>query len=431
MLLEQNRRLDCSRQSLENIEQLKQDNAFLVTCGHQACLGGGPLYVAYKILTCIKAAACIEKDANIPVKPLFWLAADDDDLGEVTQYTCPEQKPFIYDTAGYAGIAGAMPPPGKQFKDLPALHADNWGGYHAKLIHHLFGKWGIITMSPLARETGDLRKEFFSAFINLGDKAYDAVGNRSRDINASGFNVQVKPRKNDRFLYSLEAGKRRRLTGQFKPAGEWLLTSALSRLLSMEYSLPLILDVSGPSEIGYHAQTEAMYRLLDRTMPVILPRFSATLVRSRDREVLNRYSIEIPDLIANRHLAEMRLADHLIPEDLKQTLSTLSGDLKTVLEKVKDTFSNLDPSLTGSVDAGIRKADGIKNYLSKKLSAALRRKLKQDNRREMQTFDFIFPGKLQERSYNFLYFKEEIPDFLDKIYDLIDPFDFEHKIIDI
>ena len=45
--------------------------------------------------------------------------------------------------------------------------------------------------------------------------------------------------------------------------------------------------------------------------------------------------------------------------------------------------------------------------------------------------DFIFPGALQETTYNFLYFIAQTSGFLQEALDQIQPFDFRHRLIEL
>src|SRR5688572_10890441 len=62
---------------------LADPSATAIVTGQQAGLFGGPLYVLYKALAAIKAAAVLSQRRRAPVVPVFWVAADDHDFAEV------------------------------------------------------------------------------------------------------------------------------------------------------------------------------------------------------------------------------------------------------------------------------------------------------------------------------------------------------------
>ncbi len=62
VLDKQNANTNLSEASRNNIESLKQNNAFTVTTGHQLCLFTGPLYFIYKIISTINLAEELQKE---------------------------------------------------------------------------------------------------------------------------------------------------------------------------------------------------------------------------------------------------------------------------------------------------------------------------------------------------------------------------------
>ena len=85
--------LNSSEKTLKNIENIKEENTFSITTGHQLCLFTGPLYLIYKI------AATINLVESLKVKfpennfiPLFWLASEDHDLDEVSSINLFNKK---------------------------------------------------------------------------------------------------------------------------------------------------------------------------------------------------------------------------------------------------------------------------------------------------------------------------------------------------
>src|SRR5260221_2318258 len=76
VLERQNREFGAGEKTLANIQRLRQGAPAIVT-GQQVGLFGGPVFVILKALT---AALIAEKAGAVPV---FWVATEDHDLGEV------------------------------------------------------------------------------------------------------------------------------------------------------------------------------------------------------------------------------------------------------------------------------------------------------------------------------------------------------------
>ena len=99
--------LNSSEKTLKNIENIKEENTFSITTGHQLCLFTGPLYLIYKI------AATINLVESLKVKfpennfiPLFWLASEDHDLDEVSSINLFNKK--IKWNTNQSGAVGKM-----------------------------------------------------------------------------------------------------------------------------------------------------------------------------------------------------------------------------------------------------------------------------------------------------------------------------------
>src|SRR5712664_2989043 len=85
ILREQNAALGAGAAAMGNLEKLER-GAVAVVSGQQVGLFGGPAYSFYKALTAIQLAEELT-EAGIPAVPIFWMATEDHDLGEVRHVT--------------------------------------------------------------------------------------------------------------------------------------------------------------------------------------------------------------------------------------------------------------------------------------------------------------------------------------------------------
>jgi len=77
-----NTRWGAGEATIDNIRLLRESDCVAVVSGQQAGLFTGPLYTIYKALSAVKLAGCL-RQRNTKAVPVFWIAADDHDLGEV------------------------------------------------------------------------------------------------------------------------------------------------------------------------------------------------------------------------------------------------------------------------------------------------------------------------------------------------------------
>ncbi len=71
-----------------SIAKLKQNNSVVVIGGQQAGILTGPLYSIHKVISIIKLAEQKEKELDVPVVPVFWIAGEDHDFQEVNHDLC-------------------------------------------------------------------------------------------------------------------------------------------------------------------------------------------------------------------------------------------------------------------------------------------------------------------------------------------------------
>ena len=92
-LTQQNKGVDISEKTKNNIQKLNNDNCFTVTTGHQLNLFTGPLYFIYKIVSAINLAK--ELKANYPANdfvPIYWLATEDHDFEEINHFNILKKR---------------------------------------------------------------------------------------------------------------------------------------------------------------------------------------------------------------------------------------------------------------------------------------------------------------------------------------------------
>lgn len=82
---------------IARIDQLLNLKSVTVTCGHQLCIGLGPLYVHSKIRETHHLAESLSEKYNRPVVPIFWMATEDHDFEEIRHWEFKNKKFSIED----------------------------------------------------------------------------------------------------------------------------------------------------------------------------------------------------------------------------------------------------------------------------------------------------------------------------------------------
>src|SRR6185503_11736265 len=126
------------------------------------------------------------------------------------------------------------------------------------------------------------------------------------------------------FVFLLENGKRlalrrtgdeyvhnsRRFTSQELMArGASLSPNALLRPVIQDSMLPTVSYIGGPAEVAYLAQSEAIYRVLLKRMPVAMPRTGFTLIDAKTEKLMKRYAVGLSDLFHGEEGLRERIAN--------------------------------------------------------------------------------------------------------------------------
>jgi uncharacterized protein YllA (UPF0747 family) len=234
-----------------------------------------------------------------------------------------------------------------------------------------------------------------------------AVARRTDDIVAAGFKPQVDVVA-DLSLVSLNTnGIKRRLPLREASAidqarGGFLSSTVLLRPVVERSIVPTAAYVAGPGEFAYFAQVSAVADSLGVPSPLVVPRWSATIVEPRIQRILDQLGLTVEDL-ADPHAADGRVArDHLSP-DATRALADLRGDLRTDIERLRRSSGGLvpDPVL-----------DGLAHAIEHRLERTERRLLAGVKRREVEAMrqlatarGALFPhGVRQERKLAFIPF---------------------------
>ncbi len=428
-LMQQNREWLCGEKTVEHINKLRKKNCVIVSCGHQACLLGGPLFVLYKTLTAINTALLIEEKTGIPAVPLFWLATDDDDIPEVVDIRSDANRQISFLPKNYKGVVGYLPSPEREVQNIPSIGCHTWEEYHAKLLHSFFNRFGLILASPLHKLTRELRAPFFRKYLPEAAHIREAIENQTATVLDLGFKAQVKLKKNDSLIYRMNEKSRERLMlKDLVDADEYsLMSSALTRLPSLEYCMPIAAEISGPSEVAYHAQTKGLYDILEREMPPIILRSSLTLIRTEWLRTIQKSGVDIADIMLPRNKIGINSDENSVNE----ILNRLDSKIADAFDQIEEDFTREMPELATAFTAAKRRGISTTNYLRKKVNKNNAMRFVNNNTNLFKILELTSPPDLQERHFAYFPFIEKKSEFIGEIIQFCMPFNNQHHIVEI
>ncbi|MBK5277783.1 MAG: bacillithiol biosynthesis cysteine-adding enzyme BshC [Bacteroidia bacterium] len=438
-----------------NISSLAKRKTFTITTGHQLNIFTGPLYFIYKIITVINA--CKKLKSVYPdyhFVPVYWMASEDHDFEEI-QYFKLYGKKYIWNT-DQKGAVGRFNTNGIEslYTDIPGDISIFKNAYSknktlAAAVRHyvneLFGKEGVVVVDADHRSLKTLFKDVIQDDL-FQNSSKNLVEERNKQLESLGYHTQVFVR--DINFFYLGNGLRSRLektNGKFnivdtdieftpekikqlvEKEPEKFSPNVILRPLYQEMILPNLAYVGGPAEVTYWLQLKGVFDHFKVPFPMLMPRNFALVMDAPTSRKFDKIELEFKDLFEDKHY----IFNHWFAKHNTLNLS-LMKEVETIQQfwtGIKDRASRIDPTLNQFVAAEAkRNLKGLKKIEQKFWRAEKRKQV--DKLHQIETVkDSLFPGGgLQERTDNFLNFYQQDPKFIQKLIDLLDPFDYQFNI---
>lgn len=473
ILERQNQSWEASRQCFQNIERLRRGAMAMVT-GQQVGLFGGPLFSIYKALTAVKLAS-MATETGIDCVPVFWLATEDHDLDEVKQVSLPGAdaalEHLVVTTSATQDapvgtisfgreIEGVVEEAAQRLGESEIVSAlresyragRNFGSAFARLFAKMFAEWGVILLDAADPELHRISAPIYRAALDRAGEIDEALVERGRELEASGYHQQVKVTPSSTLLFTLRNGARipvqradngfvigeekisqQELAAHIDSAPQDFSPNVLLRPIVQDYLLPTIAYTGGSAEVAYFAQVAVTYeKLLGRITPIV-PRFSATLVEPKLQNLLDRYRVTLPDLFGGGEALREGLASRSLPNELRSAFEDAESAVKKSVAAVRGALERLDKSL---VDAADNAESKIHHQLESLRAKAARAELRQTEvlgRHAKLLSNALYPNKtLQEREIAGIYFVARYgTDLLRNLYDCIHADCLDHQVISL
>jgi len=452
-LREQYRQVPGIAQASANVAALAGGNTFTVCTAHQPAIFTGHLYFIYKILHTIRLASWLK--AQYPecnFVPVFYMGSEDADLEELGNvYLGGDKLTWETKQTGAVGrmktkgldklidrIEGqlSVQPFGPELVALLKecyLESPDVQTATFRLIHHLFGAYGLIV---LIADLASLKELMIPVFEDdLFDRKPAAIVSETIRSIPDHYKVQVNPREinlfylrgdlrgridrdGDQFIVHgsalrfTEAEMREELHGhpeRFSP-------NVILRGLYQETILPNLAFIGGGGETAYWLEYKALFDHYRVPFPVLILRNSFLLIDRQWQEKIDRAGLSLNDLFRPAE----DLVNGIVRRESENPLSLEREitEANRYYEALKALTRPVDPSLEQHVEALQAKALDPIRTLEKKLLKAEKRKYG-DLQRQIQNLKAaLFPtGGLQERVENFMpWYAQYGPEFIDDLY---------------
>lgn len=469
-LREYNEELKAPEQVIQNIESLSQSETYAIITGQQPGIFSGPLYTIYKAISAIVLCKRLSNEKSRFV-PIFWNASEDHDLPEVSLITVfngnkPHEIRYTSDANNIAlshvsldksemkRIIGLIEDisPNSEFKaqllremNRIIQKASTIADFFSLFMIHFLGDLGLIMIEP--RHLRNQMTPIFEKLIRRPTECTRILNEEGSRLSKLGYSPRIHKKPDMCNFYVLNGnGERRRVTydGQFhvvdkvfsqrellhllKKDPSKFSANAVTRPITQDFVLPSFAYVAGPSEIAYLAQLKQAYDLFSLEMPVIYPRFGATIIEKKISKILRKHSIEIKELKDPE-----RLLKRLAGANVDAIFSNLRNEVMKNVDNVTNQAMSLDEKLAEPCYLARGRILKTIDILENKITSKLKKNDLITRRQIIKAYNNLFPlGNLQERQINILeYLMKYGKLFLKTVYRSFSKADYgQHKVIE-
>ena len=422
--------IDASGAARERLARSAGGKGTVVTTGQQPGLFGGPLMTLAKAITARALADTLEEITGTPVAPVFWAATDDADFDEAAVVSVALDDgahELRLESRAPAGTPMTRVPMDDEILALlPSLkgaaastpHASFVAGveraYHpgatigdayVSVLRDVLEPIGIAVLDASHPSVTQAGSRLLRAAATQAEQVSAALRARTEAIRAAGFAPQVEEVPGLSLVFTNEQGLKRRLpiheavnAAADRPLP--LSATVLLRPVLERAILPTLAYVAGPGEIAYFAQVSAVADALGAERPLVVPRWSTTIVDARTQRTLDDFRATVEEL-TDPHAVFTRAARERVPDGAEQALNTLRADTLAGVDRLRGATTGL---LSDRVVDGLRRS--LEHRLARterRLVAAVKIKEAEVMRRLSAARGSLFPhGVRQERKLAYI-----------------------------
>ena len=444
----------------------------------------------FKILTILKLSNFLQKELEMPVIPCFWNASDDDSADQVDNLNIinGEISNIKLDLSGFdrrtrysdinltedrfrdviEKLADILYPTGFKpgiidfFKNSLSdimKNCSNDGSriniatFFSGLVTRMFSEQGLVLVDPANTDLKKLTQDLLKFDVSNHEKISFLINSTGKKLNGSGYHSQLNsigeildffyckdgvrkriyPDNNDSFKIGSKIYNKKEFWDLIESSPAGISLNVVLRPLLQDSLLPVLSSICGPGEISYFAQIKPVYDLYGLKMPIIYPRFSATIIEKKINKLLKKLKITDEMLVSDEEEIIKQIIRKKLDIDPEESMLDLEKDISERLAESEKVFLDIEMNISDSFDRIKRNLKKEIKVLSKKLYSGLKKQDEFVLGSIKKVYANIFPGgNLQEREINiFSYLNKYGFEFLDDIGSAVRPLDFSHKFLEI
>ncbi|MBI4243970.1 MAG: bacillithiol biosynthesis BshC, partial [Planctomycetes bacterium] len=286
-ILQYNTLLRAGRQTIQNIPKLLT-GAHVIVTGQQPNVYGGPMYILFKVHTCLLLRDLIETITKTPTVCIFWNHSDDDKIANFDDIVVLDKNKrpvrieldktdeipaYLYNnisalTRFSSKVWDVIAPPEEFKESIKESMKANLASFFSKLLLNIFDNEGLILVEPRIFSY-EFMNHFYSFVLDNTDSIIKAFNDGVSSLEEAGFKTGLG-KTNSPGMFLIDGKKKKKinnLDGTLVCDGEKLssdvadLNTHFRRLTASFFLRPLLQDallktsvyVSGPNELTYQA----------------------------------------------------------------------------------------------------------------------------------------------------------------------------------
>ncbi|KAA0548035.1 bacillithiol biosynthesis cysteine-adding enzyme BshC [Bacillus sp. BGMRC 2118] len=483
-LLRYNSSLGADESTLQNIKKLEDPNTMVVVGGQQAGILTGPVYTINKIMTIIHQARQLQELVNRPVLPVFWIAGEDHDFGEVNHIftekgetlkkvpltqkwrtkkslsdgemdkdACLEWVEEVFFYFGETDLSKDIIQKVKTCLHESITYVD----FFARLIFLLFKSTGLIVMDSASKELREIEMPYFERIVKSSAEIDAALHKQQFKKSEEGYSNLIETEEKTAHLFYHMNGERilleyssidgvpyfegktrecrftqSELLQKIKSEPHLFSNNVVTRPLMQEFLLPTLSFIAGPGEISYWAELKEVFEVVDRRMPPVFPRLMSTIItRSIQREIeeLNLQTEEILQKGVTEYKQQFlrEIRDYESDKEIMKMKEVLHDHYLKLESNASQIHDSLKQMVKKNEELIHRQLDFLEQEFQKQTERKHEITLRKYNRIQNLMKPNEFP---QERMLNIFYFVNMYGfDLIPNMIEQLSSNEFTHKVI--
>lgn len=462
------------------IEKLKDPSSAAVVGGQQAGLLTGPLYTIHKIISIIVLAKEQEKQLQVPVIPIFWVAGEDHDLDEINfVHTSEENGPvkkklpqsyWKKSSAASTSLdqekcAAWIDDVFAAFEETDHTNAllDNvkrclresvtFTDFFELLIADLFQEEGLVLLNSGDPGIKKLETAMFQKILRENGELARAVSDQQAFMREAGYKPIIESGKEqanlfyeyeeERFLIEKDNGHfvvneldltwtMDELYTHMEEHPERFSNNVVTRPLMQEYLIPTLAFIAGPGEINYWGELKQAFAVMGFKMPPVMPRLNITILERHIEKKLLERNISLQDAI-ERGTENQRETyfEHQIPEEFTAVMDEAKSQIEAIHKAVRQEALKVDQSMEPLLLKNATFIQDQLQFLERTVTKRIEEKegyvLKDYERIQNSIKPLLAP---QERIWNIMYYLNRYgPKFFTSFKNLPFSFQNQHQVV--